>query len=78
MTSVTPPPFPEKSAGNTMLNALATATHWHTSLTLLDAIWSPDAFSYNSALSALQGLEARWEWGHNHHMNGDKPPAIAV
>ncbi|CAL1142299.1 unnamed protein product [Cladocopium goreaui] len=51
---------PDLISCNTMLNALATATRWHTSLTLMDAIWSPDAFSYNSALSALQGLEDQW------------------
>eukprot|EP00435_Cladocopium_sp_Y103_P033952 s2279_g8.t1 len=51
---------PDLISCNTMLNALATATFWHSSLTLLDAMWSDastDAFSYNSV---LRGLEDQW------------------
>ena len=41
-----------------MLKALSSATFWHSSLTLLDAMCFPDAFSYNSVLSGLEATLA--------------------
>ena len=74
-----PPPFLEKSAGNTMLNALATATRWHTSLTADGCHMVPGCLQLQlRSVRACRAWRPGWEWGHNHHMNGDKPPAIAA